>query len=464
MAHVKVANKTFESQPLSAFLSSCARFAQLNGLPKEFDLVLHLNRENATEFENTTTHLKAAIWCKNLPVLTSAQSQRLSAFVSTLRQWFKTTTLEPIDGLNQVAFILMQATTEEKNIPPALSDASQSQSPVSEKAKDAEQLATFTAIDPKYRLDQMILPEALKSDILTSLEILKNNKLIYEEWGFQEIDPVVRASLNFYGPPGTGKTMAAHAIAHELGCKILVANLAEIVSKYMGDSPKNLTNLFATAKETGALLFFDEADSFLGKRLSSVSDAAGQSLNSLRSHLLQLLENHSGIVIFCTNLVGNYDKAFESRILRSLHFTLPDETARTEIIKKMIPSKVPFENGTRPTDEEFLDLAKIADGFSGREIKNAVLQALSTVVSEKRRTFTLEDFKKAFTKRHDELEQLHKAQGKLTGDRAKELSKKIADNLQNQETTTVNTTLEKDTANASPEEMNSDDKDEVANV
>ena len=110
----------------------------------------------------------------------------------------------------------------------------------------------------------------------------------------------------------------------------------------MGDSAKNLMNAFNTAKEHNCVLFFDEADSFLGKRIQNVTQGADQALNSLRSQMLILLEEFEGVVIFATNLVSNFDQAFESRILKHIKFALPNEEARAVIINKMIPEHLPF--------------------------------------------------------------------------------------------------------------------------
>lgn len=106
-----------------------------------------------------------------------------------------------------------------------------------------------------------------------------------------------------------------------------------------------------------------------------------------------------------------------------------------QIIEKMIPSKVPFPENIRPTTEEIREIAKIADGFSGREIKNAILQTLCTIAAEKRAIVTVQDFKDAFTKRHEELEKLHEAQGIITGKRKEELEAKIKDGLADKEKT-----------------------------
>ena len=168
--------------------------------------------------------------------------------------------------------------------------------------------------------------------------------------------------------------MCAHAIAKYLNKKILSLNYSEIESKYVGEAPKNLQKAFDVAKDTDSVLFFDEADSFLGKRIQNVTHGSDQALNSLRSQMLILLEEFSGIVVFATNLVTNFDKAFESRILKHIRFELPNQEARAAIIKKMLPKQLPL--AVQFTDEQIMEASAIIDGFSGREIKTAILEML----------------------------------------------------------------------------------------
>lgn len=292
-----------------------------------------------------------------------------------------------------------------------------------------EGLVEFSAVMPRYKLADLILPRSVKNSLMSALAILEHSDLIYREWGFETVEPMRKAVLNFYGPPGTGKTMAAHGIAAYLGKKILLANFAEIESKYVGDSPKNLENIFHQAVKDDAVLFFDEADSFLGKRLTSISSSSDQAVNSLRSKLLQLLEEHQGIVVFCTNLVRNYDKAFESRILRSIKFDLPDDAGRRLLIRQKIPSKLPFEEGEVLGESSLAKLAEITEGMSGREIKNAVLKTLCTVAVEGRRTFRVKDFEVGFSETRREIEELKKAAGVVSREKAEKLSQQIKENL-----------------------------------
>lgn len=274
------------------------------------------------------------------------------------------------------------------------------------KADEADAALMYIPIEPRYSFDQLIIPDDLKKEIEEALGLLKYQNLIYKVWGFEKVDPIPKSVLNFYGPPGTGKTMCAHTIAKTLGKKLLALNYAEIESKYVGDSAKNLMNAFNTAKEHDCVLFFDEADSFLGKRIQNVTQGADQALNSLRSQMLILLEEFEGVVIFATNLVSNFDQAFESRILKHIKFVLPNEEARAVIIKKMIPEHLPFVQPL--TDENIKSLSVIMEGLSGREIKGAILECMLAKVSKEGETatFSYDDFAKAFQHKQDALKAL----------------------------------------------------------
>lgn len=287
-----------------------------------------------------------------------------------------------------------------------------------------DDLPYYAPIKPRYTFDQIILPDNIRQQIKEAVNIINYQDLIYNTWGFGEVDSIPKSILNFYGPPGTGKTMCAHAIANALGKKLLALNYSEIESKYVGDAPKNLQRAFEIATKEDCVLFFDEADSFLGKRIQNVSQGADQALNSLRSQMLILLEEHAGVVIFATNLVSNFDTAFESRILKHIKFELPNEEARIAIIKKMIPAKLPMP--VPLTDEQFHELSRITDGFSGREIKNAILDTLLAKATKDKENsiFTFDDFKTSFESKKKEMETLKKAK---EGDKAAKIKKAFAE-------------------------------------
>ena len=303
-----------------------------------------------------------------------------------------------------------------------------------EKKDDADAAPTFRPQEPRHSLDRVILPPEVKEDIRVSLSLIAHQKRIYDDWGFAEVDDRPKLILNFYGPPGTGKTMVSHAVARELGKKILAVNYAEVESKYVGDAPKNLLKAFEAATRDKAVLFFDEADSFLGKRITDVHNSSDQAINSLRSQMLILLEDFDGVVIFATNLAKNYDKAFDSRILKHIYFELPNRENREQIISQMIPSKVPL---AADIDRKALcgQLAEISEGFSGREIKNAVLESLSLAVRKGEETIGTDAFVRGFELIKEKLQKLAEEKGKKTlpPEMKLKIEEKIRENLAKKE-------------------------------
>ncbi|MEI6233302.1 MAG: ATP-binding protein [Planctomycetota bacterium] len=238
-------------------------------------------------------------------------------------------------------------------------------------------IESFQPRDPMFKLKDIILPERAKRDLEVLKSRIRNHSLLYDDWGVRAIDPCgVALAVNFYGQPGTGKTMCAEALAADLGKKIIEVNYAEIESKFVGETPKNIRAAFLKAQETDSILFFDEADSILGRRMTNVTQAADHGVNVSRAVMLKQLDAFHGIVIFATNLAKNFDGAFVRRILQHIEIPLPDLDGRGKIWRHMISPAVP---GRDALDWE--QLAVSSDGLSGGEIKNAVIICLSEVAN-----------------------------------------------------------------------------------
>jgi len=247
--------------------------------------------------------------------------------------------------------------------------------------------------DPLYVLADIILPENVITQFNNMFSLIKYHDELYNEWGLSEIDKRgKRIAINLYGPPGTGKTMSAEAIAAYFDKKIIEVSYAEIESKYVGETPKNITASFMKAKEVDAVLFFDEADSILGKRMTNVTQAADHGVNVSRAVMLKQLDQFDGIVIFATNLAKNYDSAFVRRILYNVELPIPDYSALTKLWDKLIPDKVPGKKGL-----SFTELAKESEGLTGGDIKNAVVMSLSEAIQrdKKSKKVTFDDIKKS---------------------------------------------------------------------
>lgn len=235
----------------------------------------------------------------------------------------------------------------------------------------------FDLREARYSLKDLVLSESVRKEIKTFQSRISNHDTIYHEWGFSDVDPggSTRA-VNFYGPPGTGKTMCADALASCLGKMVLEVNYAEIESKYVGETPKNVVMAFNDAKEKGALLFFDEADSILGRRMTNVTQSADHGVNVARAVMLKQLDAFPGVVVFATNLAKNFDGAFVRRILQHIFVGPPDEACRILLWERMVTRRVPGRENL-----DFSRLAAISDGLTGGVIKNAVLLALSSAAN-----------------------------------------------------------------------------------
>jgi SpoVK/Ycf46/Vps4 family AAA+-type ATPase len=231
----------------------------------------------------------------------------------------------------------------------------------------------FQARVPRHCLTDLVLSEATRRRYATLLSRIRNHDLLYQEWGLARIDPGGQhTAVCFYGPPGTGKTMCAEALAAELGQPIIEVDYAEIESKYVGETPKNIVAAFRAASQAGALLFFDEADSILGRRMTHVTQAADQAVNVSRAVMLKQLDQFTGTVAFATNLARNFDRAFVRRILMHIKVPLPDAECRPRLWQRMLDLTVPGLDQINRGE-----LAAASDGLAGGDIKNAVIAALA---------------------------------------------------------------------------------------
>lgn len=228
----------------------------------------------------------------------------------------------------------------------------------------------YTATEPMFSLDEVIMNDSERKAIMRAITLVKEKELIYRKWNFKKIDKYTKSIMCFHGVPGTGKTMAAHAVANYLGKKILVGSYAQIESEFVGVGAKNLVGLFDAAREQDSVLFIDEADTFLSKRLPSSNDSS-KHYNSMSNELYQLIESFDGCIIFASNHIKDFDPAVVSRIIEPVEFKLPDTNARKQILKSMIQEEFPIEGGK--TDRLIDELSKLSEGFSGRDLRKALL-------------------------------------------------------------------------------------------
>ncbi|NJN09112.1 MAG: ATP-binding protein [Richelia sp. RM2_1_2] len=231
--------------------------------------------------------------------------------------------------------------------------------------------------DPKWTLEEI----ALSQDTVQQIEemvvyIQKRDKLLYD-WQFNRFLKAGKGlSVNFFGLPGTGKSITAEAVAKKLGMSIIRANYGELESSLVGGTSDNLVNVFKVAEDAKSLLFFDEADAVLSRRISSLSQAADHGVNSAKSTLLTLLDKFNGIVVFATNLFDNYDEAFLRRIIFNVEFLPPDHIMRIQLWKFHLAESV-------PRNVSYEALASISDGLCGGDIKNITIKLGLRLLTEK---------------------------------------------------------------------------------
>ena len=222
-------------------------------------------------------------------------------------------------------------------------------------------------IDPGADWDDLVLPE-LEKRLLRDIAVqVAQRTTVYETWGFAEKNHRgLGISALFAGPSGTGKTMAAEVLAKALRLDLYRIDLAGVVSKYIGETEKNLRRVFDAAEDSGAILFFDEADALFGKR-SEVKDSHDRYANIEISYLLQRMEAYRGLAVLATNLKGAVDNAFLRRIRFVVNFPFPDARQRAEIWSRAFPSATPTEG---------LDLTQLARlNVAGGNIRNIALNA-----------------------------------------------------------------------------------------
>jgi SpoVK/Ycf46/Vps4 family AAA+-type ATPase len=192
---------------------------------------------------------------------------------------------------------------------------------------------------------------------------------VLDDWGLgAKLSRGRGLSALFSGAPGTGKTMAAEVLAGSLGLDLYVVELATVVSKYIGETEKNLARIFDASEAGGAMLFFDEADALFGKR-SEVKDAHDRYANIEVSYLLQRIENHTGLVVLATNLKRNLDDAFLRRLTFLVEFPFPGVEERARIWRSVMPPKAPLAS-----DIKWVRLAETFP-IAGGNIRSAAMHA-----------------------------------------------------------------------------------------
>ena len=223
-----------------------------------------------------------------------------------------------------------------------------------------------------FTMEDLQLPGQQTKILQFAISAIRNRYLVMEGMGFGKKMPYgCGISILLYGPPGTGKTMTAQVIAKEVGLTLFRVDSSKIMDKYIGETEKKLGELFETAKNTNAILFFDEADSLFAKR-TEVSKSTDKYANNEVSFLLQLMEQYEGIMVLATNHSNFFDEAFRRRITYSINLPAPDAETRSRLWRLAFPEGVEIAG-----DVDFDQLAREHE-FTGSSIKYIAQQAMFT--------------------------------------------------------------------------------------
>lgn len=241
---------------------------------------------------------------------------------------------------------------------------------------DDRLLGLATRVSVTQTWDDMVLPEDQLASIVELMSRIRERRTVYERWGFADkLGKGLGVSALFSGPPGTGKTMSAGLIARDLGVEMYQVDLSKIVSKWIGETEKNLAAVFDAAEAGHAILLFDEADALFGRR-TEVNSSNDRYANQEVNFLLQRLESYAGIVILTTNHETAIDEAFRRRLSVRVQFPMPEAEERAKLWRALLPKNAPTLG--------LLGLDRLAEHYvmSGGYIRNAVVRAAFLAAAE----------------------------------------------------------------------------------
>jgi hypothetical protein len=252
-------------------------------------------------------------------------------------------------------------------------------------------------LEPRHGWDDIILPRETRTQLEEVAGQVAQRAFVYGEWGFgAKLSRGRGISALFAGPSGTGKTMAAEVLATHLGLPIYRIDLSGVIDKYVGETEKNLSRVFEAAEQSGAILFFDEADALFGKR-SEVKDSHDRYANIEINHLLQRMEDYRGLAILATNMKAHLDQAFLRRLRFVIDFPFPDLQERLAIWETAFPP-----NAAR----EGLDLRALSRlELTGASIKNIALNA-AFLAAGKQTPITMGHVFRAAKREYSKMEKL----------------------------------------------------------
>jgi SpoVK/Ycf46/Vps4 family AAA+-type ATPase len=327
----------------------------------------------AIDFETPDYAIRVALWKTNLEHFASDIDP---AVVRTLAGRFKLTAGHIAQAVASATIAAQWREASIRTTSSETGDKEQVEAPslgdlaAAARAQCGQELTVLAKkIEPKYEWEDIVLPLDQVDQLREICAQAENRHIVYGEWGFERKLSLGKGlNVLFCGPPGTGKTMAAEVIARELQLDLYRIDLSQVVSKYIGETEKNLHRIFAAAENSNGILFFDEADALFGKR-SEIRDSHDRYANIEISYLLQKMEEYAGVSILATNLRQNLDDAFVRRLQFIIEFPFPDEEYRRRIWERAFPKETPLGE-----DVKFELLARDVR-LAGGNIKNMALAA-----------------------------------------------------------------------------------------
>jgi hypothetical protein len=234
-----------------------------------------------------------------------------------------------------------------------------------------------TKVDVSQTWEDLVVPDETGRTIAELVDQLRHRSTVLGRWGFQrKLGKGLGTTALFSGEPGTGKSMVAGLIAKELGLELYQIDLSRVLSKWIGETEKNLSKVFDAAETGHVVLLFDEADALLGKRTTDVKSANDRYANIETNYILQRLEAFHGVAILTSNLESSIDPALSRRLSFELRFPFPDEEQRAEIWRRMMPAELPLVDD--------IDYPALSTRFelAGGHIRNIVLRAAYLAASD----------------------------------------------------------------------------------
>ena len=322
-------------------------------------ILLSASRLVRVHFDRPSYGLRHALWEQSL----APYAHSLNGAVADTAGRFRLTE-------QQIAEAALDAHHRADQRPPGAQEITREDLFVSARARTADQMrGQAKKVEPRRDWHDLILPDDQIAQLHELCDQIKYKHTVLGEWGFdRKLSMGKGLNALFAGPSGTGKTMAAEVIARDLGLDLFKIDLSTVMSKYVGETEKNLERIFAAAHNSNAILFFDEADALFGKR-SEVRDAHDRYANVEISYLLQRMEEYEGLVILTSNLSQNMDDAFVRRMHFTVEFPYPEEEDRRRIWEIAFPAQAPL------APDIDLDLLSERYRLTGGNIRNVALTA-----------------------------------------------------------------------------------------